>query len=100
MSNKTVKIGPDLPSDLAVTRINSDAPESRPAVVEAPKELTGVGVTDRGDGTYIVKTQDIHGNTVETIMGVAKRAAETVADVKARVTSSYTDTNGNLVETY
>ena len=98
---KTVTIGPDLPTDLASVRINTDAPTTAPVATEAPKAvLMDENTTDLGDGSYLVRTQDIHGNTVETRMGVAKVQAETKAQVQARVVSRYTDVNGNIVETY
>jgi len=100
--SKAVKIGPQLPTDLSITRIDTDAPATAaPVVTEAPSDsVTDDNTTDLGDGTRIVRTTDIHGNTVETRMGVAKVQHETKAQVQARVVSSYTDVHGNLVETY
>jgi hypothetical protein len=86
--SKAVKIGPELPEGLGITRIDSSLPEAQQTavVVEA--------------GPDVVRTVDILGNIVETIMRVEKPKVETREQVAARVVSKYTDTNGNTVETY
>lgn len=98
--SKSVKIGPDLPADLAVTRIDSDKPESQQQQsANIPPVVDGV-VTERADGTFVVRTVDVLGSVVETIHGTARPKVETVAELKARVVSSYVDSLGNTVETY
>jgi hypothetical protein len=97
--SKTVTIGPDLPAGLESLRIDTDKPTSAPTVVsESPLPENVLEV--RENGTYVVRTTDVNGNFVDTIMGVAKVQHETKEQVKARVKESYTDVNGNLVETY
>lgn len=86
--SKAVKIGPDLPEGLGITRIDASQPEEKQAPV------TETATPD------VLRTMDIHGNIVETIMTVQKPKVETRAELKARVLSTYVDGQGNTVETY
>lgn len=86
--SKAVKIGPELPEGLGITRVDASLPESK-QISEAV-----------GEGPQVVRTVDILGNIVETIIGVAKPKVETLTELKARVVSSYVDAQGNTVENY
>lgn len=98
---QTVKIGPALPADLPTIRIDSNKPEGSQQQAVASTEIpVGEHVTDRGDGTFLVRNTDILGNIVETVMGRPRPKVETVADLKARVKDTYTDANGLTIESY
>lgn len=98
---EVIKIGPALPADLPSIRIDSNKPEgSQQQAVAASEIPVGEHVTDRGDGTFLVRNTDILGNIVETVMGMARPKVETVADLKARVKSSYVDAAGLTIENY
>lgn len=94
----TVKIGPDIPAGLSISKTSVDtgietATEARPDNIPA-------NAVDRGDGTYIVRTEDTLGNTVESIYGTKRPHIETPAELKARIKEEHVDANGNLVSTY
>ena len=84
-SKQSVRIGPDMPDLPMVKATPSPEPGTAPEV----------GVPER----QIVKTE-INGLVVETIVSVEQPRVESASEIKARVKQSYTDTHGNLVETY
>lgn len=85
MSKQKIAIGPEMPD---VPTMSADAAAANETETPASSEVETVSSTDA------------FGNVVETIVSVAAPKNETREQLAARVRESYTDANGNLIETY